>query len=50
MLYAFKIGDNVMEATKNICCATGEGTIDQRTVNRRYNNFRMCYKNLDKIR
>ena len=39
MLYEFKMGHNVTEATKNICCVKSEGTFDQNTVNRRFKNF-----------
>ena len=34
MLYKFKLGHNTVEATKNICCAKGEGTFDDDTVTR----------------
>ena len=34
MLYEFERGYNVAEATKNVCCAKGEGAIDHSTVTR----------------
>ena len=34
MLYEFELGNNALEATKNICGMKGEGTIDHSTINR----------------
>ena len=34
MLYKFDLDHNVTEATKNICCAKGESTVDPSTVTR----------------
>ena len=28
MVYKFKLGHNIAEAIKNICCVKGEGTVD----------------------
>ena len=28
MFYKFKLGHNAVKATKNICCAKGEGAVD----------------------
>ena len=47
MLYKFKLGHNILEATKNICCAKDEGTVDCDTVIRLFKKFRMDWKNLD---
>ena len=35
------------EATKNICGATVEGTVDHSRVSRRFKKFRLDYKKLD---
>ena len=32
MPYEFELVHNTVEATKNICCAKGEGAVDHRTV------------------
>ena len=34
MLYNFKLDHNTMKATKNICFAKSEGTVDHSTVTR----------------
>ena len=34
MLYKFELCHNALEATKNICCVKGEGTVDYNTVTR----------------
>ena len=34
MLYAFELGHNAIDATKNICCAKDEGTVDHNLVTR----------------
>ena len=34
MLYEFELGQNTTGATKNICCAKGNGAIDHHAVNR----------------
>ena len=38
---------NAVEATKNICCMKGEGTVDRNTVTRRFKKFCSGCKNLD---
>ena len=45
MLYKFKLGHNATEATKNICSAKGEGTVDHSTVNRWLEKFCLSCKN-----
>ena len=39
MFYECKLGYKAREATKNICRAEGEGTVDQNTVNRWFEKF-----------
>ena len=45
MLYDFKLPHDVAEATKNICCAKGQG--DHSAVTRRFEKFCSSCKNLD---
>ena len=45
MLYEFKLGHNAAEATKNICCVKGEGTVDYNTVTRWFKKFCLGCKN-----
>ena len=47
MLYKFKLGHNAVKATKNICFAKGEGSVDQSTVNWEFKEFHSGCKNLD---
>ena len=47
MLYMFELGYNAAEATKNICCAKGEGTVDHSTVNGWFKKFQPGCKNPD---
>ena len=44
ILYLFKLGYNTLEATENICCAKGEGTVNHSTVTRWFQNF--CLEDL----
>ena len=39
MLYKFELSYNTMEATKNICYAKDEGTVDHSTVTRWFKKF-----------
>ena len=41
LLRVFELGHNVMEATKNICCAKGEAAVDHSTVTRWVKKFRL---------
>ena len=34
MLYEFELGYNAVEATRHICCANDEGTVDHSQVTR----------------
>ena len=47
MLYEFKLDHNAMEATKNICCVKGEGTVDYNKVTRWFKKFCFGGKNLE---
>ena len=48
MLYNFKLGHNITESTKNICCAAkGEGAVDHVTVTRWFKKFCSVCKNLN---
>ena len=49
MLYNFKLGHNVVEATKNICNAKSEDTFDYGIVTRCFKKFR-CKKLDDQAR
>ena len=40
-----KLGHNAPEATKNICCAKDEGTVDHSIVTRWLKKFRLGCKN-----
>ena len=46
MVYELKLGDNAMEATKNICCVKGEGTVDYNTT-KWFKKFCLGWKNLN---
>ena len=51
MLNEFKLVHNAAEATKNICCVKGEGTVDYNTVTRWFKKFCLGYKNCnDQVR
>ena len=47
MFSEFTLSHNAVEATKSICCAKGEGTVDHSTVKRWLKKFRSDSKNLD---
>ena len=47
MFYEFELGHNTVEAPRNICCAKGEGAVDQSTVSRWLKKFRSVCKNLN---
>ena len=47
LLYEFELGHNAAEVTKNICCAKGEGRVDQSTITRRSKKFYFGCKNFD---
>ena len=47
ILYDFDLDDNATEATKNIGCTKGEGTIDDSRVTKWFKKFRSGCKNLD---
>ena len=47
IIYNFKLGQNTLEANKNICCAKGEATIDYSTVTRSFKKFHSVYKNIN---
>ena len=47
MLYEFKLGHNITEASKSICCVKGENTVNYITVTRWFKNFCSGCKNLD---
>ena len=47
MLYESKLGHNIVEATKNICCAKGEGAVDHSTITRWFKKFCSSSKNQD---
>ena len=46
MLYKFKVGHNVMEATRNICCMKDESAVEHSTVNEWFKKFHSASKNL----
>ena len=46
MLYEFELGSNTVEASKNICCTKGKGSVDHSTVTRCFKKFQSVYKNL----
>ena len=48
MIYKFKLNHNATEATKNICCIKGEGSVDQATLTRGFKKFCSSYKKLNK--
>ena len=51
MLYKFELSCNTMEATKNICCEKGRGTVNLNTITRWFKKFHTDYKNFnDQIR
>ena len=45
--YEFQLGRSAAEATRNICSAEGEGTVDQSTVRRWYRKLRVDQENID---
>ena len=47
MLYAFELGHNDIETTKNIFCTKGEGSVDHRMVTRWFKKFSLGCKNFD---
>ena len=47
MIYDFKPGYNVDEATKNICCMKSEGIVDHSTITRWFKKFFLGCKNLN---
>ena len=47
MLYKFELGHNIVEATKKICCAKGEGAVDHSKVARWFKKFYLGCKNFD---
>ena len=47
MLYKFKVGHDVMEATHNICCVKGQDAFDRSTVTRWCKKFCSGYKTLN---
>ena len=47
MPYEFKLGHNAVKATKNICCAKGERSVDHKTITCRLKKFCSGCKNLD---
>ena len=47
MLYIFKLSHNIVEATKDVCCAKSLGTVDQSIVTRWLKKFCMVHKNLN---
>ena len=47
LLYEFELNHNAAEATKNICCAKGEGTVDNNTVIKYMKKFYLDCKDLD---
>ena len=47
MVYEFEMDHNTAEATKNICCAKGEGAIDHDSVSSGFKKFCSGYKTLD---
>ena len=49
MLHKFEQGQNTMEATQDICCVKGEGTVDGNIVTRWLKKFCTGRKNLDNL-
>ena len=47
MIHEFELSYNTAEATKNICCAKGKGTVEQNTVTLWFNKFGSDEKHLD---
>ena len=47
MLQKFKLGQNPIDSTKNICCAKGEDESDQSTVTKWFWKFCFNCMNLD---
>ena len=47
MLHEFELGYNASEATKNICCAKSNRTVDHSTVNKWLKKFRSGCNNID---
>ena len=47
MVYEIKLGHNIVETTKNICCAKGEGAVDHSIVSRWFKKFCSDCKNLN---
>ena len=47
MLYKLELGHNIMNVTKNICCAKDEDAVDKSTVTRWSKKFCSGCKNLD---
>ena len=47
MLYEFKLGCNITDTIKNICCAKVKGTVDHISVSRSFKKFCSGYKNLN---
>ena len=46
-LYEFELGHNAMEATKIICCVTGEGGVDHSSVIGEFKKFCLGCKKFD---
>ena len=46
-LYELELAHNAAEATKNICCVKGEGTVDNSTVTKSFKKFLHGYKYFD---
>ena len=44
-LYAFELGHNAAETTKNICYTKDKGAVDDSTVTRWFKKFRLVCKN-----
>ena len=47
MLYKFKLSYDTVEATKNVCYAKDEGTVDPSTMTRWFKIFQLGCKNLN---
>ena len=45
--YEFQLGHSAAQATRNICSAEGEGTVDESTVRRWYRKLRLDKENID---
>ena len=50
MFYKFKLDHNAVEATKDICCAKVEDTVDHCIVTRWFKKFCLGCKNVDQVR